>query len=91
MPAPTADELFQIAIFLASTCAAVFWLSSATGRLLCYLGVVPKKCRQRYGLLIKLSGTQWQPLPLRPLCKGYKFSTTRRSFTSDDAEFCSPD
>jgi hypothetical protein len=32
MPPPTADELFQIAIFLASTSAAVFWLSSATGQ-----------------------------------------------------------
>jgi hypothetical protein len=31
MPPPTANEFFQIAIFLASTCAAGFWLSSATG------------------------------------------------------------
>jgi hypothetical protein len=32
MPPPTANEFFQIAIFPASTCAAVFWLSSATGQ-----------------------------------------------------------
>jgi hypothetical protein len=31
MPAPTADQWFQIAIFLASACAAVFWMSSANG------------------------------------------------------------
>jgi hypothetical protein len=32
MPAPTVDELFQIAMFLASTCAAIFWFCSATGQ-----------------------------------------------------------
>jgi hypothetical protein len=32
MPPPTADQWFQIAIFLASTCAAIFWFCSATGQ-----------------------------------------------------------
>jgi hypothetical protein len=32
MPPPTADEWFQIAMFLASTCAAIFWFCSATGQ-----------------------------------------------------------
>jgi hypothetical protein len=32
MPPPAADQLFQVAIFLASTCAAVFWFCSATGQ-----------------------------------------------------------
>jgi hypothetical protein len=32
MPAPTADQWFQIAMFLASTCAAIFWFCSATGQ-----------------------------------------------------------
>jgi hypothetical protein len=32
MPPPTADELFQVAMFLASTCAAIFWFCSATGQ-----------------------------------------------------------
>jgi hypothetical protein len=31
MPAPTADQWFQIAIFLASACAGVFWMASANG------------------------------------------------------------
>ena len=32
MPPPTAGEWFQIGIFLASTCAAIFWLCSAIGQ-----------------------------------------------------------
>jgi hypothetical protein len=32
VPPPTPDEWFQIAMFLASTCAAVFWFCSATGQ-----------------------------------------------------------
>ena len=32
MPPPSADELFQVAMFLASTCAAIFWFCSATGQ-----------------------------------------------------------
>jgi hypothetical protein len=31
MPLPTADQWFQIAIFLASACAGVFWMASANG------------------------------------------------------------
>jgi hypothetical protein len=31
MSAPTPDLLFQTAIFLASTCAGIFWMSSAYG------------------------------------------------------------
>jgi hypothetical protein len=29
---PTADQWFQIVIFLASACAGVFWMASATGQ-----------------------------------------------------------
>jgi hypothetical protein len=32
MPPPTADVLFQVAMFLASACAAIFWFCSATGQ-----------------------------------------------------------
>jgi hypothetical protein len=32
MPPPTADELFQVGMFLASTFAAIFWFCSATGQ-----------------------------------------------------------
>jgi hypothetical protein len=32
MPPPAADELFQVAMFVASTCAAIFWFCSATGQ-----------------------------------------------------------
>jgi hypothetical protein len=31
MPPPTADQLFQVAIFLASACAGLFWMASANG------------------------------------------------------------
>jgi hypothetical protein len=31
MPGPTPDLLFQTAIFLASTCAGIFWMASAYG------------------------------------------------------------
>jgi hypothetical protein len=31
MPGPTPDLLFQAAIFLASTCAGIFWMASAYG------------------------------------------------------------
>jgi hypothetical protein len=31
MQPPTADQWFQIAIFLGSACAAAFWMSSANG------------------------------------------------------------
>jgi hypothetical protein len=31
MSPPTTDQLFQIAIFLASACAGVFWMASANG------------------------------------------------------------
>jgi hypothetical protein len=32
MPAPTPEVFFQTAIFLASTCAGVFWMASAYGK-----------------------------------------------------------
>jgi hypothetical protein len=32
MPPLTADVLFQVAMFLASACAAIFWFCSATGQ-----------------------------------------------------------
>jgi hypothetical protein len=49
------------------------------------LGVVPKKSRLRRLLLTKLNGMQGppRPLPLRPFCKGYKFSTTCCSCTPE--------
>jgi hypothetical protein len=32
MPPPTADVSFQTGIFLASSCAGIFWLASALGK-----------------------------------------------------------